>query len=87
MSREYEALLSALKEPLFPAGDPLEVAREKLEAVHGHEVASDTRVEWTGFSGVSCAWVDAAASGDSQRILMLCHGGAYIAACGDGYLF
>ena len=51
MSREYEALLSALKEPLFPAGDPLEVAREKLEAVHGHEVASDTRIEWTGFSG------------------------------------
>ncbi len=87
MSREYEVLLSALKEPLFPAEDPVEVAREKLESVHGHPIAADTRVDWTELSGVRCAWIDTPACADSERILVLCHGGAYIAACGDGYLF
>lgn len=87
MSREYEALLSALKEPLFPAEDPLEVAREKLESVHGHPIAADTRVDWTELSGVRCAWIDTPACADSECTLVLCHGGAYIAACGDGYLF
>ena len=98
MSREYEALLSALKEPMFPATDPLETAREKLEAVHGHAIAPDTRVDWTEVGGVRCAWIQAAASAGGasggatseespERILLLCHGGAYIAADGDGYLF
>jgi monoterpene epsilon-lactone hydrolase len=87
MSREYDRLLAALSEPMFPAGDPLEVARDKLNAVHGHAVAQDVGVEWTRYGGVDCAWVDTPESEGSNRVLMLCHGGAYIAAGRDGYLF
>ncbi len=86
MSREYEALLSALKQDLFSAEDSLEQARDKLNAVHGHPIGADTSVAWATFSGVSCAWVDTPEA-SRERILLLCHGGAYIAAGGDGYLF
>ncbi len=86
MSREYDALLEALAGPVFHGDDPLEVAREKLEAVHGHPVADETRVEWTELGGVPCAWVDTPES-DPERVLFLCHGGAFVAAGGDGYLF
>ncbi len=87
MSPELEALLAGLKEDMFSAEDSLEVAREKLNAVHGHPIASDVRVEWTELGGVRCAWVEAPEASGSDRTLMLCHGGAYIAADGDGYLF
>jgi acetyl esterase/lipase len=86
MSSEYDALLKALGEPLFVGEDPLEVARDKLESVHGHPVADGTRVEWTSLGGIRCAWVDTPES-RPDRILFLCHGGAYIAAGRDGYLF
>jgi acetyl esterase/lipase len=86
-SREYEALLTALKDPMFPPDDPLEVARAKLEAVHGHPVKKDTEIEWTELGGARCAWVETPQARDTGRILLLCHGGAYIAAGGDGYLF
>ena len=86
MSREYDALLEALKEPLFVGEDSLEVARQKLESVHGHAVRDDTRVSWTDPGGVRCAWIRTPESSE-DRVLFLCHGGAYIAACGDGYLF
>jgi acetyl esterase/lipase len=87
MSREFDALLAALSQPMFPSDDPLEVARDKLNAVHGHPVADDVRVEWTELGGVRCAWVETPESDAASRVLVLCHGGAYIAAGGDGYLF
>ena len=87
MSREYDALLKALSEPIFLGDDSLEVAREKLESVHGHPLGEGASVEWTELGGVRCAWVSAAGAHESTRVLMLCHGGAYVAACGDGYLF
>lgn len=87
MSREYAALLAALSEPMFPPGDSLEVARDKLNAVHGHPPGDDVRVEWVEYAGVRCAWVDTPESRDSERVLVLVHGGAFIAACGEGYLF
>ena len=86
-SREYEALLTSLKEDLVAPGDPLEVAREKLNAVHGHPIASDVRVEWTVLEGVRCAWIETPEARGFGRVLLLCHGGAYIAAGDDGYLF
>ncbi len=86
MSKEYDGLLAGLSEPMFVGEDSLAVAREKLESVHGHPVAEDTRVTWTELSGVRCAWIETPESSPS-RILFLCHGGAYIAAGGDGYLF
>lgn len=87
MSREYDSLMAALSERIFRGEDSTEVAREKLEGVHGHPVSEGTAVGWTELGGVRCAWVTATESSASTRVLMLCHGGAYIAACGDGYLF
>ncbi len=87
MSREYEALLAAMKDPLVCPDDSLELAREKLNAVHGHPTRADTRVRWTELAGVRCAWVETPGTETLERILLLCHGGAYIAASGDGYLF
>jgi acetyl esterase/lipase len=87
MSREYEALVAALSGDVFVADDPLEVSRRKLDDVHGHPVAADVRIEWTELGGVRCAWVEAPEASGKERSLFLCHGGAYIAAGGDGYLF
>jgi acetyl esterase/lipase len=72
---------------LFGPGLGLEEARTRLEAVHGHPVSEDLSVSWTTLSGVRCAWVEAPGAGGGERSLMLCHGGAYGAAGGDGYLF
>jgi monoterpene epsilon-lactone hydrolase len=87
MSREYQGLLDAMQQNLFGPGLGLEEARERLEGVHGHPISGDVQVEWSTLGGVRCAWVDTPESGSGQRILLLCHGGAYIAAGGDGYLF
>jgi monoterpene epsilon-lactone hydrolase len=88
-SQPYEALMAAFGQPLVGSGDSTEVARNKLNAVHGHAVAADVRVEWTQLGGVPCAWIDTPESdaAPEPRVLLLCHGGAYIAAGGDGYLF
>jgi acetyl esterase/lipase len=86
-SPRFEALLAAIKEPLVGPDDPLDVARRKLEAVHGHPIRDTTRVTWTQLGGVRCAWVDTPEGVATDRILLLCHGGAWIAAGGDGYLF
>ncbi len=88
MSDQYEAIVSAmLKQNLFAAGDPVEVARERLNGVHGYPVADDVGVEWSLLGGVRAARVTTPESQGSTRTLLLCHGGAYIAAGGDGYLF
>lgn len=86
-SREFEALMAALKSDLVAPSDSLEVARDKLNAVHGHPIGSGVEVEWTTFRGVRCAWVDTRVAQRAHTVLLLCHGGAYIAAGGDGYLF
>lgn len=87
MSEEYERLLEAFTQNLFDGSDPMPVARQKLEAVHGHPVADDVEVDWVELGGVRCAWVGTPESRGSDRVLFFCHGGAYIAACGDGYVF
>jgi monoterpene epsilon-lactone hydrolase len=87
-SREYEALVAALKDrPLITGAESLAEARETLEAMHGHPIAEDTRVERLTLGGVPCAWIDVPETRESERVVFLCHGGAYVAACGDGYLF
>jgi monoterpene epsilon-lactone hydrolase len=87
-SRQYQALLQALlANPLIDPADLLPDAQRKLEAVHGHPIADGTQVRWTTLEGVRCAWVDTRETRQQTRILVLCHGGAYVAAAGDGYLF
>jgi acetyl esterase/lipase len=87
-SREYQALLEGLRaHPLIDPADPFEEAKAKLEAVHGHPTAEGTRVERKKLGGVDCAFVDTPETRESPRTLVLCHGGAYVAAGGDGYLF
>jgi monoterpene epsilon-lactone hydrolase len=86
-SEPYEQFLQAMKSDLIDPNDSLDVARVKLNAMHGHPIRDDTRVEWTELGGVRCAWVDTPETRDAQRVLVLCHGGAYVAAGGDGYLF
>lgn len=79
--------MAAMPGDLVDPSDDSVTARAKLERVHGHPIADDTRVAWTELGGVRCAWVDTPLTRDMDRTLMLCHGGAYIAASGDGYLF
>ena len=86
-STRYLAFLNALKGDLVDASDPLDVARARLEAMHGHPVRADTHVEWNADGTVRTAWVIADEAKSSSRVLLLCHGGAFIAAGGDGYLF
>jgi hypothetical protein len=45
-SKEYQAFLDVMKGSLVDAGDSTEVARAKLEAVHGHPIKPGTRVDW-----------------------------------------
>jgi monoterpene epsilon-lactone hydrolase len=73
----------------FPSKQDLlsEIARERLNSVHGHPIADDVEVEWIERSKVRAARVNTPESKASTRVLLLCHGGAYIAAGGDGYLF
>jgi monoterpene epsilon-lactone hydrolase len=88
MSEQYEALVSAmLEQSLFSGDDPMEVARERLNSVHGHPIADDVVVGWSELGAIRCARVTTPESQGSKRTLLLCHGGAYIAAGGDGYLF
>jgi monoterpene epsilon-lactone hydrolase len=86
-SEQYETFISSIESPLVSAEDSLEVARDKLEAMHGHPVADSTSVEWVVLGGVRCAWVAAADTPANGGSLFLCHGGAFIAACDSGYLF
>ena len=81
--------MAAFERPLVAPGDSTAQARDKLNAVHGHPVADNVRVEWTELGGVRCAWIDTPESdgASERRVLILCHGGAYIAAGGEGYLF
>lgn len=86
-SREYESFLSAFEADLIDPLDSLERAREKLELLHGHPIDDETSIDRVTLEGVPCAWVDTPESRGEDRILLLCHGGAYVAAGGDAYLF
>ncbi|HIG69121.1 MAG TPA: alpha/beta hydrolase [Myxococcales bacterium] len=86
-SKEYRAFLDAVKGRLVDVGDSTEVARAKLEAMHGHPIKPSTRVDWIESGPVRRAMIVAEEAKDTERILVLFHGGAFIAAGGDGYLF
>jgi monoterpene epsilon-lactone hydrolase len=86
-STEYEQFLAAIGTDIFTGNETFEEAHEKLEALHGHPIAESTAVAWHEIEG--CRWATVRAEGvpDDGRVLLLFHGGAFIAAGGDGYLF
>lgn len=86
-SKEYQAFLDVVKGNLVDVGDSTEVAREKLEVMHGHPIEPSTKVEWLDTAPVRRAFIEAEEARGSERVLVLFHGGAFIACAGDGYLF
>ena len=86
-SNEYRAFMAAMKGTLVDAEDSLEVARTKLEAMHGHPVEPTTRIEWLESPPIRRAFIEAEEAHGCERILVLFHGGAFIAAAGNGYVF
>lgn len=86
-SKEYQAFLDAVKGNLVDVGDSTQVARAKLEVMHGHPIKPGTRVEWLDTPPVRRAFIEAEEARGSERVLVLFHGGAFIACSGDGYLF
>ena len=89
-SRQFQSLMEGLATAaggLISPTDSTETAREKLNALHGHPIGPDTQVDWVHLAGVRCARVEVAGLEKDCPLLFLCHGGAYIAAGGDGYLF
>jgi len=85
-SKEYRTFLDSVKGNLVDEGDSTKVARAKLEAMHGHPIKPDTRVDWIESGPVRRAMIVAEEAKNTQRILVLFHGGAFIAAGGDGYI-
>ena len=83
-SPQYEALIAGMTGDLVAPQDPWKVAREKLDAVHGHPVPAGSRVTRLELGGVRCAWVEAKEAEGRPGALVLCHGGAFVAAVGTG---
>lgn len=87
LSQQYRTFLQAINGSLIDPSDSTAVARQKLEALHGHPIQPTTHVEWIHSGPVRRALVVAKESKQARRVLVLCHGGAFIAAGGNGYLF
>lgn len=83
----YHSIIAALDGQLTLPEDDLDRAREKMEAVHGHPLDADTDAHWTEYGGIRCAVVTASSVTQGDRYLLYFHGGAFIAAGGDGFLF
>lgn len=86
-SAEYKQLLAAIEDDIFAGDESFEEAYEKLQMLHGHPIADNTEVVWRQINGVRIATVRSDSAIPPTRTLMFCHGGAFIAANGDGYLF
>lgn len=83
----YNSIIATLDGSLTRPEDELAVARDKMNAVHGHPIDSDTQAYWSELGGVRCATVTASNVTNKHRYLLYFRGGAFIAAAGDGFLF
>ena len=79
-SPEFEELRKVLKPGLAVAGDPYEVVREKMHAIHPTQYGSDVVVERLELGGVPAAWVSTpeAQAEARGRALVFVHGGAFV---------
>ncbi|WP_145999243.1 alpha/beta hydrolase [Oceanicoccus sp. KOV_DT_Chl] len=83
----YQSIIDTLDGSLTSPTDNLATARDKMNAVHGHPIDATTQAQWIEYGGVRCALVTAAEVTDFEQYLIYFHGGAFIAADGDGFLF
>lgn len=86
-STQYKQLLAAIDTDMFTGLESFDEAQKKLEGIHGHPIAESTSVAWHDEADCRWALVCAKDVEEDGRLLLLFHGGAFIAACGDGYLF
>jgi monoterpene epsilon-lactone hydrolase len=85
-SPEYEGLRKHLKPGLADPKDSWELAREKMTAVHPTKHPDDVQSERIQLGGVPCAWVSTPEVGDADRVLFMCHGGAFISTGLEHYI-
>ncbi len=85
-SSEFERLRKHLKPGLANPNDSWELAREKMTAVHPTQHPDDVQSERVKLGNVPCAWVTTPEVGDSDRVLLMSHGGAFISTGLDHYI-
>jgi len=85
-SREYEQLRKVLKPGLAVAEDPTPLVREKMHAVHPTQWPEDVEERRLEIAGVPCAWVWTPEVGDSDRAVLLVHGGAFVSTGIEHYV-
>ena len=85
-SSEFERLRKHLKPGLANPNDSWELAREKMTAVHPTQHPDDVQSERVRLGNVPCAWVTTPEVGDSDRVLLMSHGGAFISTGLDHYI-
>jgi len=85
-SAEYETLRRSLKPGLAVPSDGVDVVREKMHAIHPTQVPADARVERFELAGVACARVETPERGDSDRVVLWVHGGAFVSTGLEHYV-
>ena len=85
-SQQYEQLRKVLKPGLAVAADPPALVREKMHAVHPTQIADDVEHEIVELGGVRCAWVTTPEVGDSDRVVLFAHGGAFVSTLLEHYI-
>lgn len=86
-SEIYKQIVANLNGDLTLPDDDWQTAKRKMESLHGHPIDAGTDAFWLQLAGVRCASVCASGVEEGGRILLYFHGGAFIAAGGDGFLF
>lgn len=77
-SKEYAKVRELFKPGLAVASDPTMLVREKMTATHPTAKPKDIIEELETIAGIPCAWVTTPDAGDSDRVVLLVHGGAFV---------
>ena len=85
-SEQYERLRKVLKPGLAVAEDPPALVREKMHAIHPTQWPKDVEEERVEIAGVPCAWVRTPEVGDSDRVVLFVHGGAFVSTRLEHYI-
>ena len=77
-SKEYAKVRELFKPGLAIASDPTMLVREKMTATHPTAKPKDIIERLETIAGVPCAWVTTPDAGDTDRVVLLVHGGAFV---------